>query len=160
MMFGRDVVIVEFTFDAQHKGPFAGATDAHVQVAGCGVYEYDLPTRQITTARIYFEVGTLLKQLLDPSYPQVTGEEAAAAPTGPTAAPTEHLDLATVITVSQTVSGEMVLERLLDTLMRTAVQHAGAERALRSSHERSSSGLSRKPRPAMTWCWFTCATSP
>jgi PAS domain S-box-containing protein len=132
MIFGRNVVIVEFAFDAQHKGPFAGraATDAHVQVAGCGVYEYDLPTRQITTARIYFDVGTLLKQLLDPSYPQVTTEEAAAAPTGPTAAPTEHLDLATVITVSQTVSGEMVLERLLDTLMRTAVKHAGAERAL------------------------------
>ena len=42
----------------------------------------------------------------------------------------EHLDLATVIEVSQTVSGEMVLEKLLDTLMRTAVDHAGAERAL------------------------------
>jgi len=42
----------------------------------------------------------------------------------------EHLDLATVINVSQTLSGEMVLEKLLDTLMRTAVKHAGAERAL------------------------------
>src|SRR5262245_18099901 len=46
------------------------------------------------------------------------------------AAPLEHLDLATVLRVSQAVSGEMVLERLLDTLMRTAVEHAGAERAL------------------------------
>src|SRR5215510_6037555 len=46
------------------------------------------------------------------------------------AAPLEHLDLATVLKVSQAVSGEMVLERLLDTLMRTAVEHAGAERAL------------------------------
>src|SRR5262249_13504402 len=45
-------------------------------------------------------------------------------------APLEHLDLATVIRVSQAVSGEMVLERLLDTLMRTALEHAGAERAL------------------------------
>jgi PAS domain S-box-containing protein len=35
-----------------------------------------------------------------------------------------------VINVSQTVSGEMALERLLDTLMRTAVKYAGAERAL------------------------------
>ena len=42
----------------------------------------------------------------------------------------EHLDLATVINVSQTVSGEMVLEKLLDTLMRTAVEYAGAERSL------------------------------
>src|SRR5215510_1714887 len=46
------------------------------------------------------------------------------------AAPLEHLDLATVLKVSQAVSGEMVLERLLDTLMCTAVEHAGAERAL------------------------------
>ena len=45
------------------------------------------------------------------------------------AAPVEHLDLATVIAISQSVSGEMVLEKLLDTLMRTAVKHAGAERA-------------------------------
>src|SRR5262249_26317051 len=29
-----------------------------------------------------------------------------------------------------TVSGEMILEKLLDTLMRTAIEHAGAERAL------------------------------
>jgi GAF domain-containing protein len=46
------------------------------------------------------------------------------------AAPMEHLDLATVITVSQAVSGEIVLQKLLDTLMRTAVKYAGAERAL------------------------------
>src|SRR5262245_27799933 len=48
----------------------------------------------------------------------------------------EHLDLATVIAVSQAVSGEMVLEKLLDTLMRTAIEYAGAERAvLILSHE-------------------------
>jgi PAS domain S-box-containing protein len=45
-------------------------------------------------------------------------------------APLEHLDLATVIKVSQAVSGEVVLEKVLDTLMRTAIEHAGAERAL------------------------------
>jgi PAS domain S-box-containing protein len=42
----------------------------------------------------------------------------------------EHLDLATVIKVSQAVSGEIVLENLIDTLMRTAMAQAGAERAL------------------------------
>src|SRR5215831_8890739 len=46
------------------------------------------------------------------------------------AVPLEHLDLATVLRVSQAVSGEMALDKLLDTLMRTAVEHAGAERAL------------------------------
>ena len=45
-------------------------------------------------------------------------------------APVEQLDLATVIKVSQAVSGEMVLEKLIDTLMRTAIEHAGAERGL------------------------------
>src|SRR5262249_45529250 len=42
----------------------------------------------------------------------------------------ELLDLATVIKVSQAVSGEMVLEKLIDKLMRTAIEHAGAERGL------------------------------
>src|SRR5208337_3786578 len=45
-------------------------------------------------------------------------------------APVESLDLATVIKVSQAVSGEIVLEKLLDTLMRTAIEQAGAERGL------------------------------
>jgi hypothetical protein len=141
MIFGRDEVTVEFTFDAQHTGPFAGhaATDAHVQVAGCGVYQYDLARRQITTARIYFDVATLLKQLIDPRYSHQLTDEGAALAAVTMAAPTEHLDLATVIAVSQAVSGETVLERLLHTLMQTAVMHAGAERALLI--------LSREPEP-------------
>jgi GAF domain-containing protein len=39
-------------------------------------------------------------------------------------------DLATVLKVSHAVSGEIVLEKLLDTLMRTALEHAGAARGL------------------------------
>ena len=45
-------------------------------------------------------------------------------------APLEQLDLATVVKVSQAVSGEIVLERLIDTLMRIALEQAGAERGL------------------------------
>jgi PAS domain S-box-containing protein len=132
LVFARDVVVVEFTFKAEHTGPFAGraATDARIELPGCGVYHYDSARRQITSAHIYFDVGTLLKQIINQRDPRSRTEEAAAAPTATTGGPVEHLDLATVITVSQTVSGEMVLERLLDTLMRTAVEHAGAERAL------------------------------
>ena len=51
-------------------------------------------------------------------------------PTATIQTPVEHLDLATVIKVSEAVSGEIVLERLIDTLMRTAIEHAGAERGL------------------------------
>ena len=67
---------------------------------------------------------------LDEMYPHLREEEPAPAPTSTIGAPVEHLDLATVIKVSQTVSGEIVLEKLLDALMRTAIAHAGAERGL------------------------------
>jgi len=65
MIFGKDIVVVEFSFEADHSGPFAGraATGAAVKLPGCGVYEYDPVSRQITAARIYFDVTTLLKQI-------------------------------------------------------------------------------------------------
>jgi PAS domain S-box-containing protein len=46
------------------------------------------------------------------------------------AAPVEHLDLATAIEVSQAIAGEVVLEKLVDILMRTAIEHSGAQRGL------------------------------
>ncbi|HXM30507.1 MAG TPA: AAA family ATPase [Chthoniobacterales bacterium] len=67
---------------------------------------------------------------LDELYPQLREEEPVPGPTSTIGTPVEHLDLATVIKVSQAVSGEIVLEKLIDTLMRTAVEHAGAERGL------------------------------
>jgi PAS domain S-box-containing protein len=69
-------------------------------------------------------------QQLDAMYLHIKTEGAGPAPTSTIAAPVEHLDLATVIKVSQAVSGEIVLEKLLDTLMRTAIEQAGAERGL------------------------------
>ena len=67
---------------------------------------------------------------LDRLYPQLRVEEPISGPVGTIGAPVEHLDLATVLKVSQAVSGEIVLEKLLDTLMRTAIEHAGAERGV------------------------------
>ncbi|HEY2599176.1 MAG TPA: ATP-binding protein, partial [Candidatus Dormibacteraeota bacterium] len=67
---------------------------------------------------------------LDKLYPHLREGEPALAPTSTIGAPVEHLDLATVIKVSQAVSGEIVLEMLIDTLMRTAIEQAGAERGL------------------------------
>ena len=67
---------------------------------------------------------------LDELYPHLREEEPVPGPTSTIGAPVEHLDLATVIKVSQAVSGEIVLEKLIDTLMRTAIEHAGAERGL------------------------------
>jgi PAS domain S-box-containing protein len=67
---------------------------------------------------------------LDAMYPRLRTEEPAPAPTSTIAASVEQLDLATVIKVSQAVSGEIVLEKLLEMLMRTALEQAGAERGL------------------------------
>ncbi|NKQ75345.1 histidine kinase, partial [Rhizobium sp. UPM1132] len=58
------------------------------------------------------------------------GEERVPSPTSTIGAPVEQLDLATVIKISQAVSGEIVLQKLIDTVLRTAVEQAGAERGL------------------------------
>ena len=67
---------------------------------------------------------------LEEMHPHLTTEEPAPGPTNTIATPVERLDLATVIKVSQTVSSEIVLDKLIDTLMRTAIEQAGAERGL------------------------------
>jgi PAS domain S-box-containing protein len=67
---------------------------------------------------------------LEGMYPQLREEVRAPVPTGTIATPVEHLELVTVIKVSQAVSGEIVLEKLIDTLLRTAIAQAGAERGL------------------------------
>jgi PAS domain S-box-containing protein len=66
----------------------------------------------------------------DETYPDLKQQDSLGAPTSTMGAPVEQLDLATVIKVSQAVSSEIVLESLVDTLMRTAIAQAGAERAL------------------------------
>src|SRR6266849_6423357 len=79
----------------------------------------------------YLRWGATAKvRQLDDLYPYLRDEKPVAGSTSTIGAPVEHLDLATVIKVSQAVSAEMVLEKLIDTLMRTAIEHAGAERGL------------------------------
>jgi signal transduction histidine kinase len=79
----------------------------------------------------YLRWGALGKvQQLDEHYPRLHEQRVPASPTTTIGAPVEHLDLATVVKMSQAVSGQLVLEKLLDTLMVTAVEHAGAERGL------------------------------
>ena len=67
---------------------------------------------------------------LEQLYPQIKPERAISDATATIRASVEQLDLATVIKVSEAVSGEIVLDRLIDTIMRTALEHAGAERGL------------------------------
>ena len=67
---------------------------------------------------------------LEQLHPRLRQDERARGSTGTIEAPVEHLDLATMVEVSQALSGEMVLEKLIDKLMRAALEHAGAERGL------------------------------
>ncbi|SFH65605.1 AAA family ATPase [Bradyrhizobium sp. Gha] len=67
---------------------------------------------------------------LDEMYPSLREREATPAGPRTIATPAEHLDLATVLKVSEAVSGEIVQEKLIDTVLRTAIEHAGAERGL------------------------------
>jgi PAS domain S-box-containing protein len=81
--------------------------------------------------RCYLRWGAHGKvQRLERAHPHLREELTVFGPGSMIGAPVEHLDLATVVRVSQAVSGEIVLEELIQTLMKIAVEHAGAERAL------------------------------
>ena len=63
-------------------------------------------------------------------YPQLREETAPSPPTATFGTPVEQLDVGTVVKASQAVSGEIELGKLIETLMRIAIEHAGAERGL------------------------------
>ena len=61
-------------------------------------------------------------------YPQIRPERAISDATATIHAAVEQLDLATVIKVSEAVSGEIVLDRLIDTIMRHSYSSMQAPR--------------------------------
>jgi PAS domain S-box-containing protein len=67
---------------------------------------------------------------LDRMYPHLAQEDGLPQPRQTISERREGLELATVLKALQAVSGEIVLERLIDTLLRLAVEHAGAERGV------------------------------
>jgi PAS domain S-box-containing protein len=67
---------------------------------------------------------------LDRTYPYLRPESAPLQLDGTIGTPVDHLDLATIIKVSRAVLGEIDLDRLMDTLMAMAIEHAGADRGL------------------------------
>ncbi len=79
----------------------------------------------------YVRWGAVVKvRQLDQLYPHLGNEKQGSHSSSAMLTSVEHLDLATVIKVSQAVSSEIVLENLITTLMRLAVEYAGAERGL------------------------------
>jgi signal transduction histidine kinase len=78
----------------------------------------------------YLRWGALGKvRQLDQRYPRVGEQSAPSAPTAMIGTSVE-LDIGAVVAASQAVSGEIVLGRLIETLMTLALEHAGAERGL------------------------------
>ena len=67
---------------------------------------------------------------LDALYPHLHEERIPASTTATIGAPVGQLDVEAVLKASQAVSSEMVLDNLVEKLVRIAVEHAGAERGL------------------------------
>jgi GAF domain-containing protein len=66
---------------------------------------------------------------LEERYPAIE-EQTSMRSTTTIGTSVEQLDLGTVMKASQAVAGEIVLEKLIETLMMIALEHAGAERGL------------------------------
>jgi PAS domain S-box-containing protein len=69
-------------------------------------------------------------QQLDQRYPRPREGTAPSLPTAMINTPVGQLDVRAVVKASQAVSGEIELGKLIETLMRIAIEHAGAERGL------------------------------
>ncbi|HEX2546383.1 MAG TPA: ATP-binding protein, partial [Ramlibacter sp.] len=67
---------------------------------------------------------------LDALHPQLARTAAPVQPSTSIGTALENLDLSTVMEISRAVSGEIVLDKLIATLLRTAIQQAGAERGV------------------------------
>jgi PAS domain S-box-containing protein len=67
---------------------------------------------------------------LDRLYPRLRDTAIIGSPTTNFGARVEQLDIGTVLKAAQAVSGEIVLDQLIKTLLRIAIEHAGAERGL------------------------------
>jgi predicted ATPase/GAF domain-containing protein len=67
---------------------------------------------------------------LDELYPQLREERGHTSPMATIGTPVGQLDAATVVKASQALSSEMLLPKLIEKLVRIAVEHAGAGRGL------------------------------
>jgi len=81
--------------------------------------------------RCYLRWGADAKvRQLEHQFPRLKDDLRVAGPTFTIGTSVENLELTTLIKVSQAVSSEIVFDNLIDTLMRTAIEQAGAERGV------------------------------
>src|ERR1700739_1080049 len=81
--------------------------------------------------RCYLRWGAFGKvRQLELLHPHLRDASLPASPTTTIGAPVGQLDVGSVLKAAQAVSSEIVLDKLIEKLMRIAVEHAGAERGL------------------------------
>jgi PAS domain S-box-containing protein len=79
----------------------------------------------------YDRWGAFVKvKQLDERYPRLHEERLPTSATATIVTPVGQLDVETVVKASQALSSEMVLNKLIERLMRIAVEHSGAERGV------------------------------
>jgi PAS domain S-box-containing protein len=79
----------------------------------------------------YERWGALGKvEQLDKNYPRLQQQQPPTSTTATIGTPVGQLDVVTVLKASQALSSEILLPKLIEKLMRFAVEHAGAERGL------------------------------
>src|ERR1700677_4866128 len=79
----------------------------------------------------YNQWGALGKvKQLDEFYPQLSEDRRPASSIATIGTPVGQFDAAAVVKSSQALSSEIVLSKLIEKLMRIAVEYAGAERGL------------------------------
>jgi GAF domain-containing protein len=67
---------------------------------------------------------------IDQRYPGLTDDRVASLPDAPIDGAVDRLDSAAVVKALQAISGEIILGKLVKTLMKIVVEHSGAERGL------------------------------
>src|SRR5262249_7399195 len=79
----------------------------------------------------YLRWGALGKvRQLEQRHPRLAEESVPSALAAPLDASVQQLDIGAVVAASQVLSGEIVLSRLVETLMTLALEHSGAQRGL------------------------------
>jgi predicted ATPase/C4-dicarboxylate-specific signal transduction histidine kinase len=134
---GRDLEsmrLYEDAIKAAHDHGFVQNEGAANELAAMFYLDRGYETIALTYLRnarhCYLSWGALGKvRQLDRRYHTIE-QRVLAPPDRVVDAPSERLDLGSVTKALQAVSGEIVLEKLIETLMVIAVEHAGAERGL------------------------------
>ena len=79
----------------------------------------------------YLRWGALGKvRQLEQLHPKILEDALSRPPAATVGTSIEQLDIDAVVKAAQAVSGEILLDRLIETLMTLALEHAGAERGL------------------------------